>query len=128
MRGEIPALPQDKLNILLVIARPYGDRDIGLKTIARPLLGTIAEALQRFEEAFKIFQDFQDWYKVPLALMGIGHILEKQLSWTEAVRSYLQALNIDLQHNQEWFDLLIEDLAQSSRFWEKINFKRFGAR
>ncbi|MCG9889556.1 MAG: tetratricopeptide repeat protein [Thermosynechococcaceae cyanobacterium MS004] len=42
VRAEIEGLPQDKLNILLVIARPYGERDIGLQTIARPML----EALQ----------------------------------------------------------------------------------
>ncbi|MEI2582106.1 CHAT domain-containing protein [Scytonema sp. PRP1] len=38
VRAEMPPLPQDKLNILLVIARPYGEKDIALKTIARPLL------------------------------------------------------------------------------------------
>lgn len=38
VRAEMPDLPQDKLNILLVIARPYGEKDIALKTIARPLL------------------------------------------------------------------------------------------
>ncbi len=37
VRGEMPAMPQDKLNILLVIARPY-DRDVGFQTIARPML------------------------------------------------------------------------------------------
>ena len=41
VRGEMPAMPQDKLNILLVIARPY-ERDVGFQTIARPML----EALQ----------------------------------------------------------------------------------
>ncbi|NES20420.1 MAG: CHAT domain-containing protein, partial [Symploca sp. SIO3E6] len=38
VRAEMGELPQDKLNILLVIARPYGERDVGLRTIARPLL------------------------------------------------------------------------------------------
>ncbi|MGB3515826.1 MAG: tetratricopeptide repeat protein [Elainellaceae cyanobacterium] len=38
VRAEMPNLPQDKLNILLVIARPYGEKDIALRTIARPLL------------------------------------------------------------------------------------------
>jgi len=42
VRAEMGELPQDKLNILLVIARPYGERDIGLRTIARPLLQALA--------------------------------------------------------------------------------------
>ncbi|MEO0406731.1 MAG: tetratricopeptide repeat protein [Cyanobacteria bacterium P01_A01_bin.135] len=37
VRAELPALPNDKLNILLVIARPY-QRDVGFHTIARPIL------------------------------------------------------------------------------------------
>ncbi len=43
VRAEMPILPQDKINILLVIARPYGEQDIALKTIARPLLDSISE-------------------------------------------------------------------------------------
>ena len=31
----------DKLNILLVIARPYGERDVSFKTIARPMLAAL---------------------------------------------------------------------------------------
>ncbi|NEP12159.1 MAG: tetratricopeptide repeat protein [Symploca sp. SIO2C1] len=46
VRAEMGELPQDKLNILLVIARPYGERDVGLKTIARPML----EALKPIQQ------------------------------------------------------------------------------
>ncbi|MCL1873644.1 MAG: CHAT domain-containing protein [Clostridiales bacterium] len=31
-------LPQEQLNILYIIARPYGDHDIGFQTLARPLI------------------------------------------------------------------------------------------
>jgi len=31
-------LPQDRINILLVIARPYGERDVGFHALARPLV------------------------------------------------------------------------------------------
>lgn len=31
-------LPRDRINILLIIARPYGDRDVGYQALARPLL------------------------------------------------------------------------------------------
>ena len=38
LRAPIEQLPQDKLNILLVISRPYSEKDVALKTIARPML------------------------------------------------------------------------------------------
>ncbi|MBE9033125.1 tetratricopeptide repeat protein, partial [filamentous cyanobacterium LEGE 11480] len=38
VRSEMPEMPQDRLNILLVIARPYGERDIPLGTVSRPVL------------------------------------------------------------------------------------------
>ncbi|NES19853.1 MAG: tetratricopeptide repeat protein [Symploca sp. SIO3E6] len=47
VRAEMGQLPQDKLNILLVIARPYGKKDIGLRTIARPLLQSLADIRQK---------------------------------------------------------------------------------
>ena len=40
VRAPMPALPQDQLNILLVIARPY-ERDVGFQTIARPMLDAL---------------------------------------------------------------------------------------
>jgi hypothetical protein len=40
----IPAsLPQDRVNILLVVARPFGDSDVKFRSIARPLVELIAE-------------------------------------------------------------------------------------
>ncbi len=38
IRAEMSNFPQDKLSILLVIARPYGEKDIALRTIPRLLL------------------------------------------------------------------------------------------
>ncbi len=37
VRAELPELPNEKLNILLIIARPY-EQDIGFQTIARPMV------------------------------------------------------------------------------------------
>ncbi len=81
------------------------------------LLGMIAQrqenlhvAFNYYKKALEIFQEFQDWYKISLALMSLGNVLEAQSSSNEAVKSYLQALVIDLQHDQEWFDLLINYL------------------
>ena len=40
----LPAnLPVDRINILLVIARPYGDQDVGLHALSRPMLKSIRE-------------------------------------------------------------------------------------
>jgi tetratricopeptide (TPR) repeat protein len=36
-----PSLPDDQVNILLVVARPYGDRDVGFRSIARPMVELI---------------------------------------------------------------------------------------
>jgi tetratricopeptide (TPR) repeat protein len=47
VRAEMGDLPQDKLNILLVIARPYGEKDIALRTIARPLLQAVSNIRQK---------------------------------------------------------------------------------
>ncbi|MGK7878086.1 MAG: tetratricopeptide repeat protein [Xenococcaceae cyanobacterium] len=38
VRAPMGNLPDDKLNILLAIARPYGERDVSFKTIARSML------------------------------------------------------------------------------------------
>lgn len=46
VRAEMPELPRDQLNILLVIARPY-EQDVGFQTIARPMLDAL-RPLQKF--------------------------------------------------------------------------------
>jgi tetratricopeptide (TPR) repeat protein len=38
VRAELGTMSDEHLNILLVIARPYGERDINFQTIARPML------------------------------------------------------------------------------------------
>nr|MBA3923293.1 CHAT domain-containing protein [Nostocaceae cyanobacterium] len=46
-KAALPDMPNDQLNILLVIARPYGERDINFKTIARPLLAALQPIRQQ---------------------------------------------------------------------------------
>ncbi|MGH8477028.1 MAG: CHAT domain-containing protein, partial [Methylococcales bacterium] len=36
-------LPKDRINLLLVIARPYGDRDVGFHALSRPLVELMRE-------------------------------------------------------------------------------------
>ncbi|WP_334728868.1 tetratricopeptide repeat protein [Nostoc sp.] len=47
VKAPLPAMPDDQLNILLVIARPYDQQDVGFKTIARPLLAALQPIRQR---------------------------------------------------------------------------------
>ncbi|MDJ0899540.1 MAG: CHAT domain-containing protein [Xenococcus sp. MO_188.B8] len=47
VRAELGQMPEDRLNILLVIARPYGERDVALRTIARPMLEALATIRQQ---------------------------------------------------------------------------------
>ena len=75
IRGEIPTLPQDKLNILLVIARPYGERDIALKTIARPLLDSLAEIRQKVNIKVLRPPSFEEFERELSANKGFYHIV-----------------------------------------------------
>ncbi|NJN13732.1 MAG: CHAT domain-containing protein, partial [Richelia sp. RM1_1_1] len=75
VRGEIPILPQDKLNILLVIARPYGERDIALKTIARPLLDSLAEIRQKVNIKVLRPPSFEEFERELSANKGFYHIV-----------------------------------------------------
>ncbi|QMS90216.1 tetratricopeptide repeat protein [Nostoc edaphicum CCNP1411] len=47
VKAPLPTMPDDQLNILLVIARPYDQQDVGFKTIARPLLAALQPIRQR---------------------------------------------------------------------------------
>jgi tetratricopeptide (TPR) repeat protein len=47
VKAPLPPMPDDQLNILLVIARPYDQQDVGFKTIARPLLAALQPIRQR---------------------------------------------------------------------------------
>ena len=75
VRGEIPQLPQDKLNILLVIARPYGETDIALKTIARPLLDSIADIRQKVNIKVLRPPSFEEFERELSTNKGFYHIV-----------------------------------------------------
>ncbi|MBH8563823.1 tetratricopeptide repeat protein [Nostoc sp. CENA67] len=47
VKAPLPPMPDDQLNILLVIARPDDEQDVGFKTIARPLLAALQPIRQR---------------------------------------------------------------------------------
>jgi tetratricopeptide (TPR) repeat protein len=75
VRAEMGDLPQDKLNILLVIARPYGEKDIGLKTIARPLLEALSNIRQKVNLKVLRPPSFEQFERELNAHRGFYHIV-----------------------------------------------------
>jgi len=75
VRAEMGDLPQDKLNILLVIARPYGEKDIALRTIARPLLEALANIRQKVNLKVLRPPSFEQFERELNAHRGFYHIV-----------------------------------------------------
>ncbi|MEQ9000575.1 MAG: tetratricopeptide repeat protein [Coleofasciculus sp. B1-GNL1-01] len=75
VRAEMGDLPQDKLNILLVIARPYGETDIGLRTIARPLLEALSNIRQKVNLKVLRPPSFEQFERELNANRGFYHIV-----------------------------------------------------
>ncbi len=75
VRAEMGDLAQDKLNILLVIARPYGEKDIGLKTIARPLFESIAQIKKKVNIKVLRPPSFEQFERELNANRGFYHIV-----------------------------------------------------
>ncbi|NES03617.1 MAG: tetratricopeptide repeat protein [Okeania sp. SIO2F4] len=74
VRAEMPAMPQDKLNILLVIARPY-DRDVGFQTIARPMLEVLQPIRQQVNLKVLRPPSFEQLERELNAQKGFYHIV-----------------------------------------------------
>jgi hypothetical protein len=74
-RAEMGDLPQDKLNILLVIARPYGEKDIALRTIARPLFESTAHIRQKVKIKVLRPPSFEQFERELSAHRGFYHIV-----------------------------------------------------
>jgi tetratricopeptide (TPR) repeat protein len=72
---EMGDLPQDKLNILLVIARPYGEKDIALRTIARPLLQALSNIRQKVNLKVLRPPSFEQFERELNANRGFYHIV-----------------------------------------------------
>lgn len=75
VRAEMSDLPQDKLNILLVIARPYGEKDIALRTIARPLLEALSTIRQKVNLKVLRPPSFEQFERELNAHRGFYHIV-----------------------------------------------------
>ncbi len=75
VQTEIGEMPQDKLNILLVIARPYGEQDVAFKTIARPMLEALKPIWQQVNLKVLRPPSFQEFERELNANKGFYHIV-----------------------------------------------------
>ena len=75
VRAEMGDLPQDKLNILLVIARPYDEKHIALRTIARPLLEALSTIRQKVNLKVLRPPSFEQFERELNANRGFYHIV-----------------------------------------------------
>ncbi len=75
VRAPLDGLPQDRLNILVVIARPYGERDVALRTIARPMLEALRPLGERVH--FKVLRppSFEQFERELNEHKGFYHIV-----------------------------------------------------
>ena len=108
VRGEIPKLPQDKLNILLVIARPYGETDIALKTIARPLLDSVSEIRQKVNIKVLRPPSFEEFERELSANKGFYHIVHFDGHG-------------DFDHNSQGFQHSLGGLGQGVLVFENVD-------
>jgi tetratricopeptide (TPR) repeat protein len=74
-QAEIGEMSQDKLNILLVIARPYGEQDVAFKTIARPMLEALKPIRQQVNLKVLRPPSFQEFERELNANKGFYHIV-----------------------------------------------------
>lgn len=75
VRGEMGEMQQEKLNILLVIARPLGEKDIGFQTIARPMLAALKEIRQQVNLKVLRPPSFQEFERELNNNKGLYHIV-----------------------------------------------------
>ena len=82
-------------------------------------LGIIAQeqrqfdlAIKYYQKAWQVYEQFRDWYWTSSTLGKWGRVLEAQENYAEAVQIYIRALAIDIEHNQDWIDYRIDDLAR----------------
>ncbi len=82
-------------------------------------LGTTAQEQQQYDEAktyyqkaWEIFQSLGNWRRASATISDWGKVLEVQENWTEALESYIRALAIDLENNEDFISSDIQDLGR----------------
>ena len=74
--------------------------------------GNLDTAVSYFQKAFIALCAANDWRQASAILTAGGGTLETRSNWTEAVKIYIQALEIDIEHNSEWVGSDIADLGR----------------
>ena len=75
VRAEMGEIGEEKLNILLVIARPYGEQDINFKTIARPMLEALRPIQQQVNLKVLRPPSFEEFEREISRNKGFYHIV-----------------------------------------------------
>ena len=83
----------------------------GLGNIAKEQ-GDFDTAVAYFQKAFTARSAANDWRKASATLTLWARTLEAESNWMEAVKIYIQALEIDIEHNSEWVGSDIHNLGR----------------
>ncbi|MEZ2227235.1 MAG: tetratricopeptide repeat protein [Microcoleus sp.] len=83
----------------------------GLGNIAKEQ-GDFDTAVAYFQKAFAAKSAANDWRRASSTLTVWGQTLEAESNWMEAVKIYIQALVIDIKHNEEWIGWDIHNLGR----------------
>jgi tetratricopeptide (TPR) repeat protein len=83
----------------------------GLGNIAKEQ-GDFDTAVTYFQKAFTARSAANDWRTASSTLTAWGRTLEAQSNWMEAVKIYIQALEIDIEHNSEFVGSDIHNLGR----------------
>lgn len=93
-------------------------------------LGSVANEQQQFDtainyyqKAWEVFGQFRDWYRASFPLRTWGRVLEAQENYSEALQIYICVLAIDLEHNQDWIGLEIDNLARMLKHLGESEFQ-----
>jgi tetratricopeptide (TPR) repeat protein len=84
---------------------------MGLAEIATER-GNLEQASDYYGQAFDARSTAEDWPRASSTLNQWAQVLETQKQWAEAMHLYMQALSIDVEHNQHCFQLDIWDLGR----------------
>jgi tetratricopeptide (TPR) repeat protein len=85
--------------------------------------GNFESAEAYFKKALNIRLEKQDWHKVAATLVEWGETLEAKQDWINALKIYIQALGIDVQHNREFVREDIRALGRMIKMLEKLQFQ-----
>ncbi|MCC3404732.1 MAG: tetratricopeptide repeat protein [Microcoleus sp. PH2017_10_PVI_O_A] len=93
----------------------------GLGNIAKEQ-GDFDTAVAYFQKAFTALSAANDWRQASLTLTAWGQTLEAESNWTEAVKIYIQALVIDIEHNEEF---VVSDIHNLGRMLKQLGDSQF---